>query len=161
MRLVLIISVCKEKLHELEFVKPVEEILRGARVKFFTKNYKLVSSTDLKRVERVVICGTSLKDNQFLEDMKIFEWIKSFDKPLLGICAGMQILGQVFGEKIARKEEIGFFMEQFNQDFFGLFGEQEVYHLHGNFVKFGEGWQVFCEGNGITQAVKKRGKPFY
>ena len=39
-REILIISTCKEKLHELEFVKPIEKILLKNEIQFSTINYK-------------------------------------------------------------------------------------------------------------------------
>nr|MBC8435159.1 hypothetical protein [archaeon] len=127
---VLLISTCKEKLHELEFVKPIEDILNEINEHFFVKHYSKVSKKDLGICSKVIICGTSIKDDFFLKDLKSFNWLKFFNKPVLGICAGMQILGRVYGGKPSKKTEIGFFHEKFVKDFLGIKGKQEVYHLH-------------------------------
>ena len=76
--MILIINLCKEKLHYYEFVKPIEDILKNKKIGFFTKNYKKISADDLKEAEKIIICGTSLKDNEFLEDINKFEWLKNF-----------------------------------------------------------------------------------
>jgi GMP synthase-like glutamine amidotransferase len=155
--MILIISTCKEKLHELEFVKPVEEIVsRG----FITKHYSEISEEDLNEAEKVIICGTSLMDNQFIDDLGNFEWLKEFERPVLGICAGFQIIGLVFGGSVGEKQEIGYYKENFIKDFFGLEGEQEVYHLHNNYVSFGDDFDEFTDSE-ISQAVKHKEKEIY
>lgn len=105
---ILVLSTCAEKLHELEFVRPVEDVLRGKgfsgdsenlsgrHIDFFTKHYSEVSEEDLENCDKVIICGTSLRDDKYLEDLEKFDWLLDFDKPVFGICAGMQILGLVF-----------------------------------------------------------------
>ena len=58
------------------------------------------------------------------------------DKPILGVCGGMQIIGKLFGGKLKKKTEIGYYKENFNKNFFGLIGESEVYHLHNYYADF-------------------------
>ena len=150
--MILIVNVCKEKLHYYEFVKPVEDVLVSNRLKFKTKTYKHIKQEDLK-AEKVIICGTSLKDNDYLNDIDRFGWIRDFKKPLLGICAGMQIIGLIFGGKLKKKTEIGFFFEQLN-DFLGVKGKHEVYHLHNNYVEFSDHFEIFSNSK-VPQAVRK------
>ena len=152
--MILIISVCKEKLHELEFVKPVENIIKE---NYFIRHYSKLTKKDLEIAQRIIICGTSLKDNEFLKDLRKFEWIKSCNRPLFGICAGMQVIGLVFGGKLKKKKEVGFFKEKLN-NFFGL-DEVEVYHLHGNYVEFTNEFVVYNKG--IPQAVKHKDRLVY
>ncbi|MBP7708467.1 gamma-glutamyl-gamma-aminobutyrate hydrolase family protein [Candidatus Pacearchaeota archaeon] len=159
--MILVISNCKEKLHELEFVRPIEQILNDASMKFSRKHYKQVSPNDLKNSSHIILCGTSLKDNNFLENLSSLEWIKSFDKPILGICAGMQVMGAILGGKVKVKTEIGFYTENFKKNFLGLEGKQEVWHLHNNYLLFDSNWGVFSKEGNIVQAVKHKTKPFY
>jgi hypothetical protein len=61
----------------------------------------------------------------FSKEVKSFEWLKAFKGSILGICAGMQILGLLYGKKLKKQTEIGFYHERFN-NFLGLDGEKEV-----------------------------------
>ena len=92
---ILILNICKEKLHYLEFVKPIERIIKNAGVNFYTKHYTKFLDKDLK-AEKIIICGTSLADKDYLKNMNLFKWINFYSKPILGICGGMQILSDYF-----------------------------------------------------------------
>jgi len=172
--MILIINTCKEKLHYFEFVKPIEDVLRNNKIKFFTKHYSQIKEPDLEKADKVIICGTSLKDNDFMNNIEKFEWIRKFEKPIFGICAGMQVIGTlfflekrklVFQKKnyscLKKMTEIGFFKEKFD-NFLGLNGEQEVYHLHNYYVDFSDilDFEVFAK-NKISQAVKRKEKEIY
>ncbi|MAG39882.1 hypothetical protein CMI41_02865 [Candidatus Pacearchaeota archaeon] len=169
---VLVLNVCKERLHGLEFVRPVEEILRQSKLDHETCHYKQLTERILNRCTHMIICGTSLRDNHFIEDVDKFRWLfDNFpDKPVLGICAGMQIIGVTFGEKLKKNQEIGYYHEKVSEDFLGLEkdfdeGEYEVWHLHNSYVDFSENaWKIFMRSSDavhIPQAVKHKEKKIY
>ncbi len=131
--MILIVNICSEILHYYEFVKPVEDILINKGIKFFTKHYKKINENDLKKADKIIICGTGLKDNDFLRDIRRFEWIKNYKKPIFGICGGAHIIGLIFGGKLKEKKEIGLKKTKIN-NFLDISGEKEVYHLHQFYV---------------------------
>ncbi len=132
--MILIISTCAEKLHELEFVKPVFEIIKKSsddkRKNVIIKHYNKITNEDINNADKIIICGTSLKDNEFLKDIKKFQWIKSYKKPILGICSGAHIIGLVFRKKIKKKKAIGLKEIDIKEEFLGIKGKRQVYHLH-------------------------------
>ena len=140
--MILLINICKEKLHFYEFVKPVGDVLARNGIKGFIKHYACLKKLDLKKADKIIICGTSLKDNGFLKDVRKFEWIKTCEKPVLGICGGAHVIGLVKGEKLKRKKEMDF-RETEMKGFLGVGGKRKVYHLH-NFEVLPE---VFQEKN--------------
>ena len=159
--MILVINICAEKLHYFEFVKPVEDTLSRAGLPYSTRHYEDLTDSDLDVADTIIICGTSLKDSLFLEHIDRFKWIMTSDRPLFGICAGLQIIGIVYGGTLKSTTEIGFYKECF-KDFLGLIGEQEVFHLHNYYVEFellGE-FEIFSKGI-IAQAVKHTEKPVY
>jgi GMP synthase (glutamine-hydrolysing) len=165
-RMILLINICREKLHYLEFVKPVEDILKKAGKSFFVKKYKEVTKEDLARAEKIIICGTSLRDNDFAlpENTRFFSWIRDFDKPLLGICGGMQVIAKLFGARIKKEPEIGFFKEKFHKAFLGVEGSQEVYHLHNYYVDLYNSDELeyySISDKEIVEAFKHRTKQIY
>ncbi len=160
--IVFLISICKDKLHEKEFVRPIEDILEKNGLPYFLKDPDL-DERDLISKPKIIICGTSLKDFGYLKNIDKFSWLKDYSGPVLGICAGMQIIGKIYGGEEKKKTEIGFFKEKFNQDFLCLSGEQEVYHLHNSSIDFSKlkDFRIYSKSNDVIQAVKHKEKPLY
>ena len=105
--MILIVNVCSDRLSYFEFVKPVEDILRRVGVEPITKHYSSLSVEDISRAERVIICGTALRDFGYLDYIEKFTWVTKADEPILGICAGMQILTKLFGGELIESTRIG------------------------------------------------------
>jgi len=160
--MILLIDITKEKFHFNEFVKPVGNVLIENNIKGFIRHYSCLTKKDLEKASKIIICGTSLKDNGFLDNINKFSWLKDYKRPVLGICGGMQIIGLVYGGKMKKKTEIGFYFEEFKKDFFGMKGKSEVYHLHNNYVDFKglKEFDIVC-GKGVSQAVKHKEKKLY
>lgn len=163
--MILLISSCNENIHELEFVKPIQDFLDLNSIDNNVIHYKDVSKKDLDKCDKVIICGTSLKDSEFVEGVERFEWLKDFNKPVFGICAGMQIIGLIYNGKLNKKTEIGYFKEMFNKEFLGISKgkEIEVWHLHNNYCDFSllDDFEVYCISGDISQAVKHKNKEIY
>lgn len=100
--MILIINTCKEKLSELEFVRPIEKIVK---TNFVTKHCAQITRKDISAADKIIICGTALADFEYLK--QDFSWIKTTDKPVLGICAGMQIISQALGIPLKDSTNIG------------------------------------------------------
>jgi GMP synthase (glutamine-hydrolysing) len=158
--MILLISTCKEPLHELEFVKPIENIIKENKFKFKKIHYSKLNPNLINKHKKIIICGTSLKDNEFLKNLNKFQWIKKTEKQILGICAGHQIISLIFKAKIKTKTEIGFYKETFTKEFLGLKEIQEVYHLHNNYTTIPKDFENFTNSK-IPQAIKHKTKPIY
>jgi len=162
--MILIVNVCKEKLGYYEFVKPVENILINLGERFVIKHYSELKEQDLDKADKVIICGTSLADNQYMKSLKKFNWILKSERPILGICAGMQIISSLYGCKLKKGGEIGMQRIYFEREFLGLRGDVEAYALH-NFSlnednKLKQNFEIYGRTNYI-QAIKKNGKELY
>jgi GMP synthase (glutamine-hydrolysing) len=158
--MILLIQINNHIFHYLEFVKPIEDILKRNSIKFKTINYKDISIKDLRESQRIIIAGTSLKDNTFLSDIENFHWIKDIKKPILGICGGMHILGLLFNGKLKKQQEIGLKEVEFKQDFFGFFGFKDVYELHNYYVESSE-YSTIAFSDNCPQAIKHKNRNFY
>lgn len=158
--MILVVNVCKEQLHYYEFVAPVLKILSSMSEDYFICNYDEVSSDFLEKSNKVIICGTSLQDNEYLEEIEKFDWIRNYSKPIFGICAGLQVIQLVFGGEIGRVKEVGSVDVEFTKNFLGAIGKRKVYSLHQNIVnslKFEEyGSSALC-----GHAFKHKEKEIY
>ncbi|MBS7634913.1 hypothetical protein KEJ34_05405 [Candidatus Bathyarchaeota archaeon] len=105
---VLLVSLCSDPLSELEFVRPVEQILRRQGINIFTKHYTKVNLEDVDSAEKAIICGSALRDDAFL-DGKTFIWLERLDKPTLGIGSGCQLIIKILGCELFNKTRIGVF----------------------------------------------------
>ena len=150
----------KDSLAYFEFVSPLvlaaEEVDR-CRV----KHYLDVTSEDLNEADSIVLSGTPLKDNVTLQQPEKFSWLKTVEKPVLGVCAGMQTLGAVFGLQLTRCLQIG--MTQIctvteNQLFSGTF---KAYTLHNFSVEASGEFEVLAESARCTQAIKHKRRAVY
>ena len=102
--MILVIKVNEFELHDEEFVRPVTDLLEDFKV----VHYKDLKIDDLD-VDKIIICGTALKDNFYLEHLDRFEFLKNYKGKVLGICAGTQIIGKVFGKELIKEKKIGVF----------------------------------------------------
>jgi GMP synthase (glutamine-hydrolysing) len=127
---ILIISLCREKMHEEEFVRPIVDILGSGHC--LVKHYSKIEKKDLENAKKIILSGTSLQDFQYLEDIGKFNWPLNFDKPVLGICAGMQVLVKVFGGILKKQQEIGVVEVKIKRgkEIFGFGSDFRAYTLH-------------------------------
>ena len=158
--MILIIAINQIPFHHLEFVKPIENILKKINMKFTTIHYKDLNSEMLSKADKIIISGTSLKDNSFLDDVNEFVWLKDFKKPVLGICGGMHILCLVYNGELKKSQEIGLNTIEFNKDLFGMAGKTEVYELH-DFYATSDEFDVIARSGKCHQVIKHKTKPFY
>jgi len=162
--MILIISTCKRKLHELEFVNSIGKVLKESNIKLFIKHYSKINQKDLNKADKIIISGTSLIDNDFIkkENRIKFKWIKSINKPILGICAGAHIIALIFRCKVSNKKQMGKIQVNFKKDFLGLTkGEYEVYNLHGLCPKLNNKFEIYAQAQGCPQAFKHKTKQIY
>ena len=165
--MILVINICKEKLHYLEFVKPIEDILKKENFEYKTIYYKKITDKELfnKKLEKIIICGTSLKDKEYLENLEYFKWLKfpKLNKPILGICGGMQIISLIFGGTLIENKEIGLIKIQFKKEFLNFKPSlNEVYLLH-NYAAINKDFEVFAHSQEfeISQAIKHKTREIY
>lgn len=138
-KMILIINICNEKMHYYEFVKPIEDILLASKQSFITRHYKkdysIIIERDLALSDKIIITGTSLKDMSYSKNLVMFDFLKSYTKPVLAICGGMQILCGIYGCKLVKGNEIGLKTISFDNAFLGIKGSREVYLLHNFSVR--------------------------
>lgn len=133
--MILLVDLCYEKgsLSQYEFVHPIARALRMAGAAWKIEHYTEVEEQELQRYSHAVLCGTALQDNAYMDRLDSFDWIKSFRGPLLGICAGMQVIGSIFGGKLVPFASIGLEKIEILREtsLLGKPGQIDVYHLHG------------------------------
>ncbi len=162
---ILLVDLCYERdsLSRYEFVYPIADALTRAKAQFEIVHFTETSEQHPLEHDKIILCGTALEDNAYADHIESFSWIKQYEKPMLGICAGMQVIGAVFGGRILPAPAIG--LEKINivleTPLLGKPREIEGYHLHNYGVTLPEGFQMIAETQGLTDAFKHSSRPIY
>ena len=143
-----------------EFVLPIVSTVKQSD-EVSVKHYAELKQEHLRKCDCVILSGTPLKDHATLNQTEKFEWIKTCEKPILGICAGMQTIGLVFGLNL--KKCLGIGMTQIttlkgNPLFSSTF---KAYSLHNFSVVPSDDFEVLAESTHCVQAIKHNLRDVY
>jgi len=150
----------QDSLAYYEFVSPIISAiltLRDCEV----KHYLEIKPTDLSDCSKIILSGTSLKDQATLKQTGKFQWIRTFDKPLLGICAGMQTIGLVFGESLKRCLQVGMAEVKTLKENPLFQGKFNAYGLHNYSVASSKAFEILAESTKCIQAIKHKQRSIY
>jgi GMP synthase-like glutamine amidotransferase len=160
--MILILNVCSDKLSYLEFVKPVEGILKKAGAESFTRHFLSLDHRDISRARSAIICGTALKDFRYLNSVDKFAWITESHKPILGICAGMQILARLFNSDVVERTRIGRYkVKIIRKNSLTPKNEFYSYFLNSKAVEPKEDFETLGESGNLKCIVKHTHRRFY
>lgn len=141
-----------------EFVRPIKSIVERAGYHPETLHFKEKGNFDDSRA--VIICGNALMDNYFLEDMKKFEWIRHCKSMILGICAGMQVIGSIYGCNVRKQLNIGMVDVQETVKN-PIISNTQAYTMHSNSIVPNEEFIVLAKSKYCAEAIKHREKDIY
>ncbi len=130
---ILIISLCKYKLHEEEFVGPLVDIFKEKG------NVKVIHYKELEKEPKedvIILSGTAIKDFEYLNYLDKFKWIKNTNKKVIGVGAGSQIIALTFGGKLKKKGFIGVY------DVNSIFGKFRAYFLIVRYPVLSENFEI-------------------
>jgi GMP synthase-like glutamine amidotransferase len=143
-----------------EFVKPILEVAEKID-KCFVKHYLEVTTKDLQECSKIILSGTALKDNAFLTKPEKFQWLKETQKPILGICAGMEIIGIVFGGVLTESLEIGMTQIKTVASNPLFSGDFKAYSLHNFGIKPSAIFEILAQSAKCVQAIKHENKAIF
>jgi GMP synthase (glutamine-hydrolysing) len=90
-----------------EYVLPVKRIVERSGFEASSVHFRSVSPSDVTGAQAVIFCGTPLADNAFLKESGNFSLVKKVGIPVLGVCAGMELVCNIFGGRLGPCTEIG------------------------------------------------------
>ena len=160
MILVIDMNYKRDSLGYNEFVLPIVSVLEPLE-KCVVKHFLDVDPSDLDGYSRIILSGTTLKDFEAQRHLDTLQWIKNCNKPILGVCAGMQITSLIYGVPLTPCLQVGMTeitTQKANPLFEGTF---QAYTLHSLSVKPSETFEVLANSAKCIQAVKHKQKPIY
>ena len=133
---VLVISTIDKdlNLYELEFIRPITDIIRKEGKTFQIKHISELDGNENSNT--TIITGTAYQDNKFLEHKENIKKALKFSNKVLGICAGLEVMIPEECE-LSRCSQIGpMIVEELNESAFTheLDGT-ECYFLHQNTLR--------------------------
>ncbi|MDF0592730.1 gamma-glutamyl-gamma-aminobutyrate hydrolase family protein [Methanotrichaceae archaeon M04Ac] len=163
--MILVVDLCFKplSLSKYEFVDPIAGIAKRKGSEYEVVHFSELTENGIERADRIILCGTALKDGLYARRIDLFSWIRDLDKPILGICAGMQVLAAVFGGGIVPQPKIGLDGIDIvkETDLLGPPRRIEGYHLHNFGVTLPPGFDLVAGRPGEVEAFKDAERPVY
>jgi len=143
-----------------EFVLPIAAIAEKMD-ECTIKHYLEVTSHDLKQCNSIILSGTALKDTTTLSQPDKFTWLKETEKPVLGICAGMETIAVAYGMQLIKCLEIGMTNIISLKDNPLFSTDYKAYSLHSYCVEPTQDFEVWAKSSKCAQAIKHKNKKIY
>jgi GMP synthase (glutamine-hydrolysing) len=150
----------KNSLGFSEFVLPiltVAEKMSDCTIKHFLD----ITSQDINQCNSVILSGTALKDTATLSKPEKFHWLKETEKPVLGVCAGMETIGVVFGARLIKSLEIGMTPIISLKDNPLFYADFKAYSLHSYCVEASAEFEIWARSAKCSQVIKHKTKPIF
>ena len=140
-----------------EFVSPILSAIEGTEP-VLVMHYLEVTLQDVKECSRVILSGTTLKDFEFQKHLEKFKWLKTLEKPILGICAGMQIISLVYGVPLVECTQVGMTEISTTKENLLFDGTFQAYTLHSFSIAPSETFEVLAKSENCIQVIKHKQK---
>jgi GMP synthase-like glutamine amidotransferase len=160
MILVVDMNSLKNPFGRYEFVLPIVAITEELE-KCDVKHYLEVDGQNLNVYDKIILSGSALKNTVTLDQTARFAWLKDCDKPVLGICAGMQTAGLVFGGRLVKCREIGMTEVATLKANLLVPSTFQVYALHNYALVPSSQFEVLAESAKCVHAIKHKQKDIY
>jgi len=143
-----------------EFVSPIVSIAEKLE-KCTVKHYLEIDKKSLGSCDKIILSGSALKDTATFGQKARFMWLKDCSKPILGICAGMQTIGLVFGGHIEECCEIGMTEITSSTENILFSSTFKVYAMHNYALVPSAEFEVLAESAICVHAMKHKHKDVY
>lgn len=147
------------------FVDPIQEALHKTEVTVHTKEHSEIPDDTY---DAVIISASSKGNNaNFNARLKLLAWLRTTKLPVLGICAGHQLIGKLFGGELISDQEsedgISTVRVQKEDPIFEGYGDEfNVEQHHNDSITLPENFELLASSLRCrVQAIRHRERPLY
>ena len=150
-----------------DFVAPIEHLLNENSIEFSTIQYSDLTNTELEDFDGIILSASPRGDDIVDSHQKLYQWVKSSHIPILGICAGHQIIGKLYGSELIRdkEKEIGDLNVEIIKEDKIFFGYDKIFLVkqnHHDSVTLPEDFILLAKSEKCAnQIMKHKTKPIY
>ncbi|NIO23338.1 MAG: hypothetical protein GTN38_04930 [Candidatus Aenigmarchaeota archaeon] len=142
----------------------MKKIVKNSDVVHFTK----VTRKLLDDYDAIILSGSHLSDREDIKNrLHHYQWVKSVDKPMLGICAGHQIIGEIFGAKRFHKKEDAegyyhIYIDERGPILKGIRSDFRVFERHTDSINLPRGFILLGHSRVCdVEVMRHKSKPIY
>jgi len=152
-----------------DFVAPINHLLEKNGCIYEQIEYRQMLHTDMDCFDSVILSGSPTGDDITFSHQKYYSWVDTYKKPILGICAGHQILGVRYGAELIRGDEsekgddIPVQIKCVEDPIFcGMEGEITTLQMHNDSVTCSDDFTILASSEKCNnQVMKSKDRPFY
>lgn len=150
-----------------EFTNSLERIVTDAGADSVCIEYKECNSLNFDGFDCILLSGSPQGNDIVEHHSHFYRWIKLFEKPVFGICAGHHITGFLFGAEILRSvepESGDFVVEIVKEDpiFEGITATFMVKQMHNDSITLPEGFELLATSETCkVQLMRHKKFPLY
>jgi GMP synthase (glutamine-hydrolysing) len=89
----------------IEYVEPIQKIAAQAGATSEVIEYEDSLNTNMSLYDGIIMSGSPRGDDIVDHHLPYFQWIKTCEIPIFGICAGHHITGKLYGAQLIRSVE--------------------------------------------------------
>lgn len=150
----------KDSIFKDEFCMPIANIIK--QIPEFQYEIKHFSEKiNYEQYDKIIIAGSSLKDFEYLNHLNKFEFIKTTTIPILGICAGMQIIAKIYEAKLKKCKEIEITKTITTKENKLFKGEFDTYSIHNYSISLPKEFEKLAKSKKGIHAIKHKNKEIY
>lgn len=154
---------------DLEFVNPIACLCKQKAIDYEISHWKEFAGIEKPPpYDAVIISASPMGDNaNFDERITAFQWLKYTESKVLGICAGHQFMGVVFGSRLhanmeAEKGLRNVRIQSRDPIFRGYDDEMEVMQQHVDSISLPDNFTLLARSDKCrVQAIRHNEKPLY
>lgn len=142
------------------FVEPLQKIVEEAGAVSEAIEYEETLTADMTSYDGIIMSGSPRGDDIVDHHLPYFQWIKTCEIPVFGICAGHHITGKLYGAQLLRsvEKEVGdnfLYIRQKDPIFIGCPGRFLVRQNHHDSITLPKDFILLAHSQGCRVSMMR------